>query len=173
MKIHASRLWITHLLSLISIGVSGVVLTILLPGAEAQPVVDMNLVNATPEEWKQAVLRWTKNRYEETSIQILLMRRATQVDLDKFGPSYAKNAEKDPFALVILRGKFQDSAGKMSPSNFLVYVLDLKAGLPTTISGSWTGENIREVLNMPNLGKEIPPLPPKIPEPPNRAMGLW
>jgi hypothetical protein len=168
----ALRFRLIPLLFVFSIAIGGIFDISCTPQVRAEPLLGKDLVNGTPEQWKQAVLDWTKNRYVETPIQVLLVRRATQSDLEKFGPSYAKNAETNPFALVVLKGNFQDGAKKMSGSNFLLYMLDLKAGLPAVIGGS-NGEDLRKALNMPNLGKEIPPLSPKATEPPNRVMGLW
>jgi hypothetical protein len=167
----ALRLRLIPLLFVFSIAIGGNFDVVYTPQVKAESFLGKNLVNGTPEQWKQAVLDWTKNRYAETPIQVLLVRRATQSDLEKFGPSYAKNVEENPFALVVLKGNFQDEAKKMSSSSFLLYMLDLKAGLPASIGGS-NGEDLRKVLNIPNLGKETPSLPP-VSEPPNRVTGLW
>jgi hypothetical protein len=130
-------------------------------GSGSGSVLGKPLTESSPEQWKKAALEWTKLRYKDTGVtpKVLIARAATAEDLKQFGAADLRTTNT-PAALVALEGRFEDTAGRLSPGNYLLFILNLQVGLPSSIDSSWTGEGFRKILNMPVLGKNIPPLPP-------------
>lgn len=141
----------------------GVVLSQAVVGAQSGPFQPPHpLVNATSDEVAQAAKNYTVSNFKVVSgtPTVLLTRSVTKEDLPKLGLStIAFGGEDPPLMLVALKGDFdvQNMPGGGSTPwrvGYIVYVFDLKAGMPALISVSRLGGRFRTLLNDPTLPDE-------------------
>jgi hypothetical protein len=95
-------------------------------GSGSGSVLGKPLTESSPEQWKKAALEWTKLRYKDTGVtpKVLIARAATAEDLKQFGAADLRTTNT-PAALVALEGRFEDTAGRLSPGNYLLFILNL------------------------------------------------
>ncbi len=144
------------------------------------PFTPHPLTNATPQEVGQVALTYTALHFPVLSgtPQVVLARSVTNSDLDALGIAPIPNltVEQPPFMLVILKGDF--GPGKIpgisisrQPTHYqyIGYVFDLWAGVPTRTIASPDGRGFRRALNDPSLPDVPTPIPaPLLPTPVNR-----
>lgn len=131
-----------------------------------------SLVGAPVEKIEQEAVDYTYKRFKVLSgfPTILLTKPVTKDELPSLGLSaIGFGGEEPPLMLVALKGDFDVSNIRGSVSTtlrvkYLVYVFDLKAGMPTLIQYSADGSHFRKLLNDPNLPEE-PPTPDRSGEP--------
>ena len=127
------------------------------------------LVGASPEEVGQAAKDYTAGQFKVLSgtPTVLLARPVTKEDLPKLGlPEIGFSASEDPpLMLVALKGDFDVSSLQMSGGaspwkvGYIVYVFDLKAGMPTLTLVSPRGGTFRTLLNDPTLPEDTAQTP--------------
>lgn len=134
---------------------------------QARPAIGP-LTDAPTEEIKQAVLRYTHNRFQVLSDQvtILLVRPVKAAELSALGlPDMAFPPEQEPpLMLVVIKGDFDvqnlSRAGFISEPflvGYIAYVLDLRAGGPIITSVSRDGSRFKKLLNDPSLPDPVVP----------------
>ena len=121
------------------------------------------LVGVSLAEVGKAAVAYTHARFRVVSgePQILLTRSVTARELPTLGLSTINFAGAEPpLTLVVLKGDFDVKALGRTLTlpewrvNYIAYVFDLKAGMPTLTEVSRTGGRFRTVLNDPSLPEE-------------------
>lgn len=120
-----------------------------------------SLTGALPEEVEQVALDYTLARFKVLSgtPNVVVTRRATTNDLSSLGfPTDRYDSEDNPLMLIVLKGDFDvTNMGRRANSkwhkqvDYIVYLFDLRAGVPTLTQTSAKGGILRNLLNDPSL----------------------
>jgi hypothetical protein len=122
-----------------------------------------SLIGASPQAVGQVAIAVTMSRFPSLSgtPQLTLARPVTPDDLTAMGlPSedYSYCTEPPALMLVIVKGDFDmTSMGGPIPATahpratYVVYIFDLRAGVPITVTYSPNGGRLRRALNDPSL----------------------
>lgn len=128
--------------------------------AQKGEFIRRSLVDASPEEVSEVAIQYTKAFIKVLSgtPQVLLARSITKEDLTTLELSPIDFSGQDPpLMIVAVKGDF-DVSGYIPGSadapwrvNYIVYVFDLKAGIPTLTEVSAKGGRFSKLLNDPTL----------------------
>jgi len=141
------------------------------------------LAGSSPEELGHVALQYTQGMYPSLSgtSQVVLVRPVTTKEVGTLGLGYLDFAsiETPPLMLVIIKGDFDTSNTLASiypstkskwRSQYIGYVFDMWAGVPSLTITSPQGGAFRKVLNDPTLPAKPPgdnpasvppPMPPE------------
>jgi hypothetical protein len=160
---------------LISIGIISLALIVLFsPNFNASTKTQFDatpLTDASTNEISQAAIDYTYYRFTVVSgsPEVLLVQSVTKNQIPSLGLSAIEFAgEEPPMALVAIKGDFDVSSlravGSPLQVQYLIYIIDLKVGLPTLIEFSVDGSRFRDLLNDPSLPEyNQPPSDPNEP----------
>jgi hypothetical protein len=145
----------------LSILVMGVVVIPLVNAYAHQQGGTHSLVNASMKDIEDAALKYTRSRFQALSkeVTIPLARYVTDQELPSLGISKMDFLGEDPpMALVVLKGEFDvRNLRHINPENkpwrvrYIVYIFDLRAGMPCRVMVSPDGAGFRTLLNDPSL----------------------
>lgn len=120
-----------------------------------------SLTSALPQEVGQVALNYTSARFKVLSgtPNVVVARKPTINDLSALGfPTNEYDPEDNPLMLVVLKGDFDVSniRGRANSKwhrqvEYIAYLFDLRAGVPTLTQTSAKGGILRKLLNNPSL----------------------
>ena len=130
------------------------------------------LTDASPDEVAQAAINYTRANYIVTggTPQVVLTRSVTTDQFSSLGFGEVTGSLDEKLMLVVLKGNFDvsnlDQVGSLSSPNskaptlakYIVYVFDLRAGVPSYIETGLRGQYFRDLLKDPSLPDLPPPL---------------
>lgn len=123
-----------------------------------------SLIDALPQEVGQVALDYTRARFKVLSgtPNIIVARRATTNDLSNLGfPTDEYDPQDYPLMLVVLKGNFDVSSMRRRADSkwhkqveYIAYLFDLRAGVPTLTQTSAKGGIFRNILKEPSLSDD-------------------
>lgn len=127
-----------------------------------------DLTTSSVDEVKQVALGYTRTRFKISSgtPEVILIRPVTFAELPSLGfTSINPGGTEIPLMLIVIKGDIDVSNMRSrTPKEFrhtrveyVAYVFDLLAGVPTLIQTSHRGGAFRRLLNNPNLPEDLPP----------------
>lgn len=127
-----------------------------------------DLTGASLDQVKEVALDYTKKRFgiQGVTPEIILARPVTFAELPSLGLTGINPSGREiPLMLVILKGDIDvtnlrsrlPASYRHTRVQYVAYVFDLLAGMPTLIQTSHRGGAFRRVLNNPNLPEDMPP----------------
>ncbi|MBW4487255.1 MAG: hypothetical protein KME12_05645 [Trichocoleus desertorum ATA4-8-CV12] len=128
-----------------------------------------SLINASKQELEQVALNFLKVdnlqfKVLNGSPKVVLNLPITLPELEAIDLGFSPIGEVPPLALVVIKGNFDatefvpsvEDDGKLKPfkTQYIAYVVDLRAGVPTLTAAGLSGKYFRDVLNDPDIPDE-------------------
>jgi hypothetical protein len=151
---------------LITVALIAVIFPAMMGRSQRKSFIPKPLTDATEAQIREVAMEYTYSTFnivDGTPVVRLSKFRVTKDELPMYGLDQINFAgEEPPLALVALQGNFDiSSLPGMKTTGFgyhyLVYVFDLRVGIPTSIYYSRDGSIFKKLLNDPSLQSEAQP----------------